>query len=160
MRLEYFQMIDSVVAFDGAAGTIHARAIVPETSPVFEGHFPGYPIMPGVLLIETMAQASGYLILGMNGLSRMPFFMGVKKAKFRKFVQPGAVLDVFASIVHDGSGFTVTEARIAQDGPVCDAELTLRIMDFPAPELRGEILKRAEAIGLVPMPRPEQSPEA
>lgn len=158
MRLEYFQMIDSVVAFDAAAGTIHARAVVPEASPVFEGHFPGYPIMPGVLLIETMAQASGYLILGLNQLSRMPFFMGVKKAKFRKFVPPGAVLDVYANLVHEGSGFTVTEARIEQDGPVCDAELTLRIMDFPAPELHGEIVKRAAAMGLVP--RPDTTAEA
>ena len=148
MRLEYFQMIDGVVAFDAAAGTIHAKANVPETSPVFEGHFPGYPIMPGVLLIETMAQASGYLILGMNGLTRMPFFMGVKKAKFRKFVAPGSKLDVYANILHEGSGFTVTEARIEQDGPVCDAELTLRILDFPAEELKASILERAGSIGL------------
>jgi 3-hydroxyacyl-[acyl-carrier-protein] dehydratase len=148
MRLEYFQMIDSVVAFDAAAGTIHAKANVPETSPVFEGHFPGYPIMPGVLLIETMAQASGFLILGMNGLTRMPFFMGVQKAKFRKFVGPGTVLDVHARIEHDGSGFTVTKARIEHDGPVCDAELTLRIMDFPAEELRTSLLERAATMGL------------
>jgi 3-hydroxyacyl-[acyl-carrier-protein] dehydratase len=151
MRLEYFQMIDQVVSFDGSAGKIHAKAFVPKTSPVFEGHFPGYPILPGVLLIETMAQASGYLILGMNGLSRMPFFAGVKKAKFRKFIEPGTELDVFADIVHDGSGYSVTEARIEQGGPVCDAELTLRIMDFPAPELEGMIRERATAIGLVPM---------
>lgn len=148
MRLEYFQMIDSVVAFDAAAGTIHAKANVPVESPIFEGHFPGYPIMPGVLLIETMAQASGYLILGMNGLTRMPFFMGVQKAKFRKFITPGTVLDIHASLYHDGSGFTVTRARIEQDGPVCDAELTLRIMDFPAEGLRASIQERASAIGL------------
>lgn len=148
MRLEYFQMIDSVVAFDAAAGTIHAKAFVPTTSPVFEGHFPGYPILPGVLLIETMAQASGYLILGLNGITRMPFFAGVKKAKFRKFIEPGAVLDVHATMVHDGSGYAVTEARIEQDGPVCDAELTLRVLDFPAKELEAMIRERAATIGL------------
>lgn len=148
MRLEYFQMIDRIVDFDAANGRIHAKAFVPEASPVFEGHFPGYPILPGVLLIETMAQASGFLILGLNGLSRMPFFAGSKKAKFRKFIEPGTELDVFAKIVHDGSGYSVTEARIEQNGPVCDAELTLRIMDFPAPELEGMIRERAEAIGL------------
>jgi hypothetical protein len=48
----------------------------------------------------------------MNGLTRMPFFAGVKKAKFRKFIEPGTELDVFANIVHDGSGYSVTEARI------------------------------------------------
>jgi 3-hydroxyacyl-[acyl-carrier-protein] dehydratase len=148
MRLEYFQMIDSVEAFDAAAGTLQARALVPRESPVFEGHFPGYPILPGVLLIETMAQASGYLILGMNGLSRMPFFAGVKKAKFRRFIEPGAALDVYATMVHEGSGYCVTEARIEQDGPVCDAELTLRVLDFPAPELEATIRERAAAIGL------------
>ena len=148
MRLEYFQMIDSVVAFDASAGSIHAKAFVPQTSPVFEGHFPGFPILPGVLLIETMAQASGYLILGMKGIARVPFFAGVKKAKFRKFIEPGAELDVHATLVHDGSGYTVTEARIEQDGPVCDAELTLRVLDFPAPELEQMIRDRAAAIGL------------
>ena len=151
MRLEYFQMIDRIVDFDAAAGRIHAKAFVPETSPVFEGHFPGYPILPGVLLIETMAQASGFLILGMNGLSRMPFFAGSKKAKFRKFIEPGAELDIYATLTHDGSGFAMTEARIESNGPVCDAELMLRIMDFPVPELVENMRERVRQIGLTPV---------
>jgi 3-hydroxyacyl-[acyl-carrier-protein] dehydratase len=151
MRLEYFQMIDRIVDFDAAAGRIHAKAFVPETSPVFEGHFPGYPILPGVLLIETMAQASGFLILGMNGLSRMPFFAGSKKAKFRKFIEPGAELDIYATLTHDGSGFAMTEARIESNGPICDAELMLRIMDFPAPELVENMRERVRQIGLTPV---------
>jgi 3-hydroxyacyl-[acyl-carrier-protein] dehydratase len=148
MRLEYFQMIDTVVSFDATAGTIHCRAFVPEQSPIFEGHFPGYPILPGVLLIETMAQAAGYVLLGMNGITRMPFFAGVKKAKFRKFIQPGTTLDVYATLVHEGSGYAVVEGRLEQDGPVCDAELTMRILDFPAPELEAMIRDRAAQIGL------------
>src|SRR4030067_146334 len=48
--------------------------------PVDEGHFPGLAFMPGVLLLETMAQASGYLVLAMNGFSRMPFFANAKEA--------------------------------------------------------------------------------
>jgi 3-hydroxyacyl-[acyl-carrier-protein] dehydratase len=64
MRLEYFQMITRVVEFDAQAKTLTAAADVPAESPVFEGHFPGYPLLPGVLMIEAMAQTSGWLILG------------------------------------------------------------------------------------------------
>ena len=65
---------------------------MPDASPVFEGHFPGHPLVPGVLLTETMAQASGYLVLGLMDFTHMPFLMAVDKARFRTFVGPGAVL--------------------------------------------------------------------
>jgi len=58
MRLEYFQMLDEVEALDTEKATLVAIARIPLESPVFEGHFPGHPIMPGVLLLETMAQAA------------------------------------------------------------------------------------------------------
>ncbi|RZK96486.1 MAG: beta-hydroxyacyl-ACP dehydratase, partial [Methylobacterium sp.] len=94
MRLEYFEMIDSVVSLDRAAGRIEALAQVPTESPVFEGHFPGHPLVPGVLLTETMAQASGYLVLAHLNFAQMPFLMAVDKARFRSFVGPGATLTV------------------------------------------------------------------
>lgn len=149
MRLEYFQMIDRVTAV--AEDRLSAEATVPQASPVFEGHFPGHPLVPGVLLVETMAQASGYLVLHRLGFARMPFLASVKEAKFRSFVGPGALLAVEASLVHEGSGYAVTAARIASGGKrLCDAEITLRILDFPAPELAGAMRVRAREIGLMP----------
>ena len=147
MRLEYFQMIDRVVSLEGDAIVVESR--VPDASPVFEGHFPGHPLVPGVLLVETMAQASGWLILGRNGFARMPFLMTVKEAKFRSFVGPGAALDVTARISHEGSGYTVTEARLTSGGKrIAEAEILLRSMPFPTPDLEAAMRGNAARIGL------------
>ncbi len=147
MRLEYFQMVDRVASLEGEA--IVVESIIPDASPVFEGHFPGYPLMPGVLLVETMAQASGWLLLKLMNFERMPFLMGVKEAKFRSFVGPSTPVSVHARRIHDGSGYAVTQARIEAAGKrICDAELTLRIMDFPAPELAAAMRGRGQELGL------------
>lgn len=149
MRLEYFQMIDRITAAGPERLTAEAR--VPEASPVFEGHFPGHPLVPGVLLVETMAQASGYLLLHRMGFARMPFLAAVREAKLRSFVGPGTALEVEAMLVHEGSGYAVTAGRIAAGGRrICDAELTLRVLDFPAPALAAAMRAQATRIGLAP----------
>ncbi len=148
MRLEYFDMIDRVTAYDAGSKTLSVVSTVPMESPVFEGHFPGYPLVPGVLLTETMAQASGYLVLALNGFSKMPFLMAVDSAKFRTFVEPGVSLETEAEYSLEGSGYVATRASIKCGGKaVCNSELRLRVMPFPA-ELSDLMRKRAEAIGL------------
>ena len=149
MRLEYFEMIDRVVAFDRTGRHLEARSRVPDASPIFEGHFPGHPLMPGVLLTETMAQASGYLVLGLTNFSHMPFLMAVDKARFRTFVGPGAELSIEAQLEHEGSGYAVTKAKIAVDGkPICDAGLRFKTMPFPE-GLDAPMRERARQIGLL-----------
>jgi 3-hydroxyacyl-[acyl-carrier-protein] dehydratase len=137
MRIEYFQLIDRIIELDLANLTIRAEAVVPNESTIFEGHFPGHPLMPGVLLIESMAQASGWLIIGRTRFERMPFLAAVKEAKLRTFVTPGQRLEVSSRLAHEGSGFMLAEAEVKAEGKtVCNAGLTFRLMPFPSPDFR------------------------
>jgi 3-hydroxyacyl-[acyl-carrier-protein] dehydratase len=148
MRLEYFQLIDRIVDLNLADRSISSEAVVPVDNTIFEGHFPGFPLMPGVLLIEAMAQTSGWLVVAMNQFKRMPFLAQVKDAKFRTFVTPGQKLLVNAKLMHEGSGYAVTEAKITLSGkPVCDATLTLRVMDFPNAEVAEKMRETAARVG-------------
>jgi len=147
MQLEYFQMIDTVEVLDADNGIIVARADVPMESTVFEGHFPGSPLVPGVLLIETMAQASGFMLLSRLKFEKMPFLANVSTAKMRTFVEPGEILRVEAELEHDGSGFAATRARILRDGKkICDSKLMFRIMPFPNDTLKNNMLDRFSEI--------------
>ena len=140
MRLEYFLLIDRIAELKIDDRTIRTDATVPDKSTIFEGHFPGYPLMPGVLLIETMAQTSGWLIIALTKFTRMPFFAAVKEAKLRSFVTPGQRLSVSASMKHEGSGYAMTSAEIRHDGKVvCNAELTFRLVEFPSPDFRASM---------------------
>jgi 3-hydroxyacyl-[acyl-carrier-protein] dehydratase len=149
MHLEYFQLIDRIADLDIAARRITVEAHVPKESTIFEGHFPGHPLMPGVLLIEAMAQTSGWLLIALMKFERMAFLAAVKEAKMRSFVVPGDTLTIDASIVHEGSGFTITDAKISVGGKlVSNATLTLRHAPFPNAELRGHMEAMAKRIGL------------
>jgi 3-hydroxyacyl-[acyl-carrier-protein] dehydratase len=148
MQLEYFHLIDRIADLNIGEKTITVEAQVPQHNTIFEGHFPGYPLLPGVLLIESMAQTSGWLLIALMKFERMPFLAMVKEAKMRSFVTPGELLKVEASVVHEGSGFAITEAKISVGGkPRCNATLTFRHIPFPHPDLRGHMDAMAKRIG-------------
>ena len=148
MQLEYFQLIDRILDLNMVEKTIAVEAQVPQQSTVFEGHFPGYPIMPGVLLIESMAQTSGWLLVALMKFERMPFLAAVKEAKMRGFVSPGETLTIDASLVHEGSGYAITEARIKVGGKLrSNSTLTFSHVPFPNPDLRGHMDAVAKRIG-------------
>ena len=104
--------IDRVL--DGDETSLHAQTRVDPDWPVFKGHFPDLPIMPGVLLIETIAQA-GSLILGLKGaVSDGSFvgFTGVEQAKFRRAVKPNDMMDVHVTLTRERRGFYKFEGKI------------------------------------------------
>jgi 3-hydroxyacyl-[acyl-carrier-protein] dehydratase len=148
MQLEYFQLIDRILDLNMAEKTITAEAQVPQTNTIFEGHFPGHPIMPGVLLIESMAQTSGWLLLARMKFERMPFLAAVKEAKMRGFVSPGELLTIDANILHEGSGYAMTEARVKVGGKLrCNSTITFSHVPFPNPDLRMHMDAMAKRIG-------------
>ena len=148
MQLEYFHLIDRILDLDTVAKTITVEAQVPTASTIFEGHFPGRPLMPGVLLIESMAQASGWLLLGLMKFERMPFLAAVKEAKMRGFVSPGELLTIDANVLHEGSGYAMTEARVKVDGKLrCNATLTFSHIAFPNPDMLAYMDAMAKRIG-------------
>jgi 3-hydroxyacyl-[acyl-carrier-protein] dehydratase len=148
MILEYFQMIDRIETLDPASGKILTRCDVPLQSPVFIGHFPGFARLPGALMIETMAQTGGWLVLARLRFARMPFLTRVESAKLRRFVEPGETLHGEATLVHDGSGFAVIEAVISTGGQkVASAEIRYVVGPFPNDTIRGAMTVKAREIG-------------
>jgi 3-hydroxyacyl-[acyl-carrier-protein] dehydratase len=132
MRLEYFQMIDRFVDVDVGARVIRAVCSIPKENKIFEGHFPGYPLMPGVLLIECMAQTIGWLLSGITGFERLPILASVKEGKIRNAVYPGSELEVEGHIAHEGSGYAIGDAKGRCKGAlVCEARITYRLIRYP-----------------------------
>ena len=110
--------IDNVLSAD--ATTLHAQTRVDPDWVVFKGHFPDLPIMPGVLLIESVAQA-GALIVGLKGgIEEGAFiaFTGVEQAKFRRAVKPGDIMDIHVELLRERRGFCKFEGRIEVAGEV------------------------------------------
>jgi 3-hydroxyacyl-[acyl-carrier-protein] dehydratase len=148
MQLEYFHMIDRIVDLNVDEKKIVVEAQVPQESTVFEGHFPGYPLMPGVLLIESMAQASGFLLLGVLKFERMPILAAVKEAKVRGSVLPGELMSIEATLAHEGSGYAMTEAKIRVGGKLrANSALTFTLIPFPNSDMRGYMDAVAKRVG-------------
>jgi 3-hydroxyacyl-[acyl-carrier-protein] dehydratase len=148
MQLEYFHMIDWIVDLNVDEKKAVVEARVPQESTIFEGHFPGYPLMPGVLLIESMAQASGWLLLGVLKFERMPILAAVKEAKVRGSVFPGDLMSIEATLTHEGSGYAITEAKIRVGGKLrANSTLTFTLIPFPNADMRGHMDAIARRVG-------------
>jgi UDP-3-O-[3-hydroxymyristoyl] N-acetylglucosamine deacetylase/3-hydroxyacyl-[acyl-carrier-protein] dehydratase len=126
-----FVMIDRIVEIKGAEELVAIKNVT-FNEPYFGGHFPGNPVMPGVLQLEAMAQAAGILIVRWNNwVPRPAFFMSADKVKFRKPVLPGDQLRIHAKLTKVRSNkIAVAEVSCSVDGQVVSsAELMITIVD-------------------------------
>lgn len=115
--------------------SIVAIKAVTINEPFFAGHFPGRPIMPGVLIVEALAQAAGILAvqsLGLAGSGKLVYFMAIDGAKFRSPVEPGVLLRLEASFVQKRSTVCKFAGRALVDGKlVAEANFTAMITNPP-----------------------------
>jgi 3-hydroxyacyl-[acyl-carrier-protein] dehydratase len=112
---------------------IHAIKAVTMNEQFFQGHFPGRPIMPGVLQIEALAQAAGVLAvesLGLAGTGKLVYFMAIENAKFRTPVEPGCLLDLHVAFTQKRSRVCKFEGKaMLGDKVACEVSFTAMIAD-------------------------------
>lgn len=125
-------LVDRVVSLV-ADGEIHAVKAVSFNEGFFQGHFPGKPIMPGVLQIEALAQAAGILAvetLGLAGSGKLVYFMAIEDAKFRSPVEPGVLLDLQVGFVQKRARVCKFWGKASVEGKVtCEVNFTAMIAD-------------------------------
>jgi 3-hydroxyacyl-[acyl-carrier-protein] dehydratase len=127
-----FLMIDRVVDLVPGVGAIGVKN-VSINEPYFQGHFPSKPVMPGVLLIEAMAQTAAVVVvytLGEGSRGKLVYFMSVENARFRKPVFPGDTLQVHVTRQHNRSNVWKFSGEAKVDGVlVAEAIYTAMILD-------------------------------
>lgn len=115
---------------------IHAVKAVSFNEEFFQGHFPGRPIMPGVLQVEAMAQAAAILgieSLELAGTGKLVYFMGIENAKFRAPVEPGCLLDLEVEFTQKRSRAYKFKGKASVEGKTtCEAEFMAMVADPPA----------------------------
>ncbi len=127
-----FLLVDRIVQFDQEEQRVIGYKNVTFNEPFFQGHFPDKPIMPGVLIIEAMAQASGLLILHSDGFQegKLVVFTGIDKAKFRKPVVPGDQLFLDVRLIGKRFNTFVLDAKaIVDQHVVAQAELRAAVVN-------------------------------
>ena len=130
-----FLLVDRVMSLDVGENIVSFKN-VSISEPVFEGHFPGHPIYPGVMILEGLAQAGGLLAFQSMGLTKeevknkVVYFMSIDKAKFRKPVRPGDRLEYRVSVIkRKGAIWMLSGKAYVDDQLVSEAELKAMVVD-------------------------------
>jgi len=128
-------LVDRIESIDPGKSIVGIKA-VSINEDFFNGHFPGRPIMPGVLIVEALAQTAGVLAVhsfGLEGSGKLVYFMAIEEAKFRSPVEPGCLLRLEVDVVQVRSKVCKFAGRASVDGKAAaEARFTAMIADAPA----------------------------
>jgi 3-hydroxyacyl-[acyl-carrier-protein] dehydratase len=128
-------LVDRVESLDPEKGIVAIKAVT-INEPFFQGHFPARPIMPGVLIVEALAQAAGVLAveaLGLAGSGKLVYFMAIEGAKFRQPVEPGVLLKLEVEFLQKRATVCKFAGRATIDGKLAaEANFTAMIADPPS----------------------------
>ena len=129
-----FLLVDRVVAMEPGK-SIEAYKCVSFNEPFFQGHFPGLPVMPGVLIMEALAQAGGIMVLEGLGAekthNKICLFTGIERARFRRSVTPGDRLDLSCTLVRNRlSLWKIAGVATVNGQVVAEGELTAALNDM------------------------------
>jgi 3-hydroxyacyl-[acyl-carrier-protein] dehydratase len=125
-----FLLIDRIVEFEPTKRLVAVKNVT-INEPFFQGHFPGYPIMPGVLVIEAMAQAGGIIMMHElpDRQDRLVVFTGIERAKFRRPVTPGDQLRIEVEVLSFRPRAGRIEGKAYVEGKLaCEATLTCQVV--------------------------------
>lgn len=109
-------LVDEVI--EKGDNYIIAKKHVSNEEPVLKGHFPGYPIYPGVYILEGLAQSAGVLLLGGMNEKSIPLFLGIDEARFKKEVRPECDLVYEIKILEQRTGIVIVDAKAKVDGQI------------------------------------------
>ncbi len=123
-----FLMVDRIVEMEPNVRAVGIKNVT-INEPFFQGHFPGNPIMPGVLIVEAMAQVAGVLAFSSGTQGSSVYFMSIEKAKFRKPVVPGDQIKLEIKVLQQrGNVWRFSGLALVDDKVVSESEFTAMLM--------------------------------
>jgi 3-hydroxyacyl-[acyl-carrier-protein] dehydratase len=141
MNLSSFKMLDTIIEMSADNKVALTATTVPNAHPILNNHFPGSPILPGIFILEYMAQSAGYTIMAHNQFAELAILAKSGGCKFSAKVLPGEKLFCRVDIINHGRGFALVSTQVyTEEKPVSSSELRMKLLEFPNKETRDFVV--------------------